>query len=93
MARPASVLTSVKSADALVFTGQAKIYWVLAAAGATGGLWQLVDGISDTSNDKLSGFAQASGETFILCDPPIQCDLGIYADIPGTNVTLTIGYR
>jgi hypothetical protein len=30
MAKPDGVLTSIKTADALVFTGQGKVYWVTA---------------------------------------------------------------
>jgi len=92
MARPAQCRTSIKSADAAVKSAAGFVYWVLAAAAATGGAWQLNNSLDDSGTDLLSGIAQASGETFILLDPPVFFGTGIYADIQGTNVTLTVGY-
>ena len=84
------VQTSIDTADGSITTGPGIVYGVLVSATATGGAWQLNDSTDDSGTDLLSGIAQASSSMFItLTDTPIQFNLGIYADIPGTNVTLT----
>ena len=92
MSRPDGVLTSIKTADALVYTGQAKVYWVTASAAATGGAAQLNDSTDDGGTDKWSVVVAANTSTTHVFDPAIDFDTGVYADIPGTNVTLTVGY-
>jgi hypothetical protein len=87
------VKTSITSADVRITTAPAIVYGILAAAGTTGGLWQLNDSSDDGGTDIISGFAQASGETYIdLSNSPVQFNDSIYADVPGTNVILTIFY-
>ena len=93
MAKPDGVLTSIKTADALVFTGQGKVYWVTASAAATGGAAQLNDSTDDGGTDKWSVVVAANTSQTHSFDPPMDFETGIYADIPGTNVTLTIGYK
>ena len=69
------------------------MFWILAAAAATGGVWELDDGTDATGTTRISGVAQAAGETFIdLTGAPLQFDVACFADIGGTNVTLTIGF-
>ena len=87
------VKTSITSADVRITTAPAIVYGILAAAGTTGGLWQLNDSSDDGGTDLISGFAQPSGETYIdLSNTPIHFNTAIRADIPGTNVTLTVLY-
>lgn len=88
-----SVKTSIDTSDGSVSTSPSKVLWVLASAGSTGGAWQLVDGDTDTGDDKLSGVSPANSMEFLdFSNAPIDFNLGIFADIPGTNITLTIGY-
>jgi hypothetical protein len=87
------VQTKITSADVRITTGPAIVYGILAAAGGTGGLWQLNDSSNDGGTDIISGFAQPSGETYIdLSNSPVQFNDSVYADVPGTNVILTIFY-
>ena len=87
------VQTKISSADVRITTGPAIVYGILAAAGGTGGLWQLNDSSNDGGTDIISGFAQPSGETYIdLSNSPVQFNDSVYADVPGTNVILTIFY-
>ena len=87
------VKTSIKDSDAQITTGVGIVYGVIASAAATGGLWQLNDSTADSGTDLLHGFAQASSQSFIdLSNTPVQFNTAIYADIPGTNVTLTVLY-
>ena len=88
-----NVKTSINTSDGSITTGPAIVYGVLAAAAATGGLWQLNDSTDDSGTDLLSGFAQASSQIFIdLSNTPIHFNTALRADIPGTNVTLTVLY-
>ena len=87
------VQTKITSADVRITTGPAIVYGILAAAGGTGGLWQLNDSSNDGGTDIISAFAQPSGETYIyLSNSPVQFNDSVYADVPGTNVILTIFY-
>ena len=66
---------------------------MLVAADTTGGLWQLNDSTDDSGTDLISGFAQASSQTYIdLSQSPVQFSTGIRADLPGTNQILTVFY-
>ena len=88
-----NVKTSIHTSDGAVTAGPAIVYGVLAAAAGTGGLWQLNDSTNDGGTDLLSGFAQASSQSFIdLSNTPVHFNAAVYADIPGTNVTLTVLY-
>mgnify|MGYP003678403124 FL=1 len=87
------VQTKITSADVRITTGPAIVYGILAAAAGTGGLWQLNDSATDNGTDMISGFAQASGETYIdLSNNPVQFNDSVFADVVGTNVILTIFY-
>ena len=87
------VQTSVVDSDGSITTAPAIVYGVLAAAGATGGLWQLNDSTDDSGTDLISGFAQASSQHFIdLSEIPVQFNTGIRADLAGSNQTITVFY-
>ena len=90
---PAPVTTSVDTADGSVTTGPGRVWGILVAAGATGGAWQLNDSTDDSGTDLISGVAPANSGYFIdLSTIPVEFATAIYADIPGTNVTLTTFY-
>jgi hypothetical protein len=84
------VQTSIDTGDGAITATRAKVYGILVAAGATGGVWELDDGTDATGTTMISGFAQASSQVFIpLGDTPIDFKTAIFADIGGTNVTVT----
>ena len=87
------VQTSVVTSDGSITTAPAIVYGVLVSAQATGGLWQLNDSTDDSGTDLISGFAQASSQTYIdLSQSPVQFNTGIRADLPGSNQILTVFY-
>jgi hypothetical protein len=92
-----SVDTSILTSDGQVSSVPGKVYWVLVSAAGTGGAWQLNDSTDDGGTDLVSGVAPASSMTFLRFGSENEGALvfgtAIYADIPGTNVTLTVGYH
>lgn len=84
--------TSIKTSDGAVLSSPGHVYWILASAGATGGAWQINDSTDDSGTDKISAVSPANSIQFIPLNPPLKCNVGIYADIPGTNITLTVAY-
>lgn len=93
MIREANANTSVKTSDGAVKSGPGKVFWIAATAGATGGAFQLNDSLADGGTDLYSAVLPANSNHFFgPFDPPIRFDTGIFADVPGTNITLTIAY-
>jgi len=84
--------TAIVTSDTAVKAAPGKVYWISASAAATGGAWQINDSTDDSGTDKISAVQPALSTTPILFDPPLECTVGIFADIPGSNITLTIGY-
>jgi len=83
----------VVTSDGSITTAPGIVYGVLAAAGTTGGLWQLNDSTDDSGTDLISGFAEASSQTYIdLSQSPVQFSTAIRADLAGTNQILTVFY-
>lgn len=84
---------AIVTSDTAVKSTPGKVHWILASAGATGGAFQINDSTDDSGTDLISGVVGAStGPHLLNFDPPVEFGTGIYADVPGTNVTLTIGY-
>ena len=78
--------------DKAVTANPGKVYWIAASAGATGGSFQISDA-ADDSNDVFDIAMPANSvQHFNFGDAPIECHTAIYLDIPGTNLTVTIGH-
>ena len=85
--------TAILTSDGEVKGGPGYVYWVLVSVVATGGAWELNDSTADGGTDKVSGIAAANTQTFLdFSGFPIRFGTGIFADIPGSNITLTVGY-
>ena len=85
--------TAILTSDGQVKAGPGYVYWVLVSVVATGGAWELNDSTADGGTDKVSGIAAANTQTFLdFSGFPIRFGTGIFADIPGSNITLTVGY-
>ena len=85
--------TSILTSDDAAKAGPGYVYWVLVSVAATGGAWQLNDSTDDSGTDMVSGIAAANTQTFMdFSGFPIRFGTGIFADIPGSNITLTVGY-
>ena len=89
--------TSILSSDGQATSYPATVHWVLVSAVATGGAWQLNDSTDDGGTDLVSGVAPANSQTFLRFGSENEGALvfgtAIYADIPGSNITLTVGYH
>ena len=85
--------TAILTSDGQVKAGPGYVYWVLVSVVATGGAWELNDSTADGGTDKVSGIAAANTQIFLdFSGFPIRFGTGIFADIPGSNITLTVGY-
>ena len=85
--------TTILTSDGQVKAGPGYVYWMLVSVVATGGAWQLNDSTDDGGTDIVSGVAAANTQTFMdFSGFPIRFGTGIYGDIPGSNITLTVGY-
>ena len=90
---PNTEQTAILTADGQVKDAPGYVYWVLVSVVATGGAWELNDSTADGGTDMLSGVAAANTQTFMdFSGFPIRFGTGIFADIPGDNITLTVGY-
>ena len=89
--------TSILSSDGQATSYPATVHWVLVSAVATGGAWQLNDSTDDGGTDLVSGIAPANSMTFLRFGAENEGALvfgtGIYVDIPGSNITITVGYH
>ena len=89
--------TSILTSDGQATSYPATVHWVLVSAAATGGAWQLNDSTDDGGTDLVSGVQAANTSQFLRFGTENEGALvfgtAIYADIPGSNITLTVGYH
>ena len=89
--------TSILTSDGQATSYPATVHWVLVSAADTGGAWQLNDSTDDGGTDLISGLAPANSMTFLRFgaenEGALVFDTGIYVDIPGSNITITVGYH
>jgi hypothetical protein len=86
--------TGIVTSDTSVATGLRVLYWIAVSAGSTGGAFQINDSTDDSGTDKINLTVAANSTLFIdLSHAPLELKTGLYVDVPGTNVTVNVGYR
>ena len=88
--------TSILTSDGQAPSYPAQVYWVLVSAAATGGAWELNDSTDDSGTDLISGVQAANTSQFLRLGADSEGALlfstAVYVDIPGSNITITVGH-
>lgn len=85
--------TGSASSDTSVATGLRVVYWLDVTSGDTGGAWSLEDGTDDSGTVKIANSIPANERRYFDWQyRPLEFKTGIFFDIAGTNVTMTVGY-
>lgn len=84
--------TASSASDLAVASGLRMVHWLFVEAKATGGVWSLEDGTDDSGTVKLAGDILANTAYNFMFPRPLAFGTGIFFDIGGTNVTMTVGY-
>ena len=91
-----TVDTAILSSDGQASANPGKVYWALVSAVATGGAWQLNDSTDDGGTDLISGVQAANTSQFLRMGANSEGALifstAVYVDIPGSNITITVGH-
>lgn len=83
--------TSILAADGQATSYPATVYWMAVSAGGTGGRLQLNDSTDDGGTDLLDVDVPADSMTF-FGNLDLTFNTAVYADIPGSNIRITIGH-
>jgi hypothetical protein len=83
--------TAIVTSDLSVATGPRIVKWIHVSAGATGGAFQINDSTDDSGTDKINITMPAS-TTLAMPMLNLALKLGLYVDVPGTNITVNVGY-
>ena len=88
--------TSILTSDGQATSYPATVHWVLVSAAGTGGAWQLNDSTDDGGTDLISGVQAANTSQFLRMGANSEGALifstAVYVDIPGSNITITVGH-
>ena len=88
--------TSILTTDGQATSYPATVHWVLVSAADTGGAWQLNDSTDDGGTDLISGVQAANTSQFLRMGANSEGALifstAVYVDIPGSNITITVGH-
>ena len=88
--------TSILTSDGQATSYPATVHWVLVSAAATGGAWELNDSTDDSGTDLISGVQAANTSQFLRLGADSEGALlfstAVYVDIPGSNITITVGH-
>jgi len=91
-----TVDTAVLTSDGQASANPGKVYWVLVSAVATGGAWELNDSTDDGGTDLISGVQAANTSQFLRLgangEGALIFSTAVYVDIPGSNITITVGH-
>jgi hypothetical protein len=83
--------TAIVTGDTSVATGYRILKWLFVSAGATGGSFQINDSTDDSGTDKID-IAMPASTTLSMPMLNLTLKLGLYVDVPGTNITVNLGY-
>ena len=93
MPNTSAVSIQVTGAEGAAKSSPGVVYWVAVSAGATGGAFQLNDSTADGGTDMLNLTVAANSTLFLdFTGAPMMFGTGIFVDIPGTNLTVNVGY-
>ena len=93
MPNTSAVSIKVTGAEGAAKSSPGVVYWVAVSAGATGGAFQLNDSTADGGTDMLNLTVAANSTLFLdFTGAPMMFGTGIFVDIPGTNLTVNVGY-
>ena len=88
--------TSILTSDGQATSYPATVHWVLVSAAATGGAWELNDSTDDGGTDLIRGVQAANTSQFLRLGADSEGALlfstAVYVDIPGSNITITVGH-
>ena len=88
--------TSILTSDGQATSYPATVHWVLVSAADTGGAWQLNDSTDDGGTDLISWVQAANTSQFLRMGANSEGALifstAVYVDIPGSNITITVGH-
>ena len=88
--------TSILTSDGQATSYPATVHWVLVSAVGTGGAWELNDSTDDGGTDLISGVQAANTSQFLRMGANSEGALifstAVYVDIPGSNITITVGH-
>ena len=88
--------TSILTSDGQATSYPATVHWVLVSAADTGGAWELNDSTDDGGTDLISGVQAANTSQFLRMGANSEGALifstAVYVDIPGSNITITVGH-
>jgi len=96
---PADVVPKVVTSDTAVLSAPGHVFWITAAnshATDTAAI-ELNDSLADGGTDRwavvLDAVDGATGAVHAVFAPPIRCGTGIWVDITGGTVVVTVGYN
>lgn len=84
--------SGVKSADALIYTGAAAVYWITVSDVANLAI-ELNDSTDNSGTDQWAVDIPAGACQHFIFDPPIDFETGIYLDVSTVTCKVTIGYK
>ena len=85
--------TNIVTSDGNIKTGVATVRWIAVTNGANAGAFQLNDSTDDSGTDKFDIAMPANSTLFIdFKDKAIHFDNGVFVDVPGDTLTMTIGW-
>ena len=86
------ISSGVKSADALIFTGQASVYWISISDTAALAV-ELNNSVANDGTDQWAIDLPADGYGMWIFDPPLPFSVAIYLDVSTATCKVTVGYK
>ena len=90
------VSTTILTSDGQIKATGGTLVWLTISAVATGGAVQINNSTDDSGTDVMGFVVPANSMTHVYLGMPdrcfLYCGIGIYCDIPGSNITVSAGY-